>query len=94
MWIVNGSDAVAGLHGQNALEEVWLVKAGLTPMEAIRAATVDAAKLLGLEDKIGEIKGGKLADIIAVNGNPLEDITSLERVQFVMKNGQVVKTPS
>jgi imidazolonepropionase-like amidohydrolase len=92
--VVNGSDAVAGLHGQNAHEEEWLVKAGLTPLEAIRAATVDAARLLGLEDKLGEIKEGKLADMIAVRGNPLEDITSLERVQFVMKNGQVVKMPT
>jgi imidazolonepropionase-like amidohydrolase len=94
VWIVNGSDAVAGLHGQNAREEEWLVKAGLTPLEAIRAATVDAAKLLGLEDKIGEIKEGKLADIIAVEGNPLQDITTLERAQFVMKNGRVIKLPS
>jgi imidazolonepropionase-like amidohydrolase len=93
VWIVNGSDAVAGLHGQNAHEEEWLVKAGLTPLEAIRAATVDAAKLLGLEDKIGEIKEGKLADIIAVEGNPLQDITTLERAQFVMKNGRVIKLP-
>src|ERR1043165_966885 len=94
VWIVNGSDAVAGLHGQNAREEEWLVKAGLTPMEAMRAATVDAAKLLGLEDKVGEIKEGRLADIIAVEGNPSQDITSLQRVQFVMKNGRVIKTPS
>ncbi|HEX8890927.1 MAG TPA: amidohydrolase family protein [Pyrinomonadaceae bacterium] len=94
VWIVNGSDAVAGLHGQNVREEEWLVKAGLTPLEAIRAATVDAAKLLGLEDKIGEIKEGKLADIIAVEGNPLQDITTLERAQFVMKDGRIIKLPS
>lgn len=93
VWIVNGSDAVAGLHGQNAHEEEWLVKAGLTPMEAIRAATVDAAKLLGLEDQVGEIKEGKLADLIAVEGNPLQDITTLQRVQFVMKSGRVIKMP-
>ena len=90
--IVSGSDAVAGVHGHNVREIEWLVKAGLSPLEAIRAATIDAAKLLGMEDKVGEIREGKLADIISVAGDPLRDINSLERVQFVMKNGQVVKT--
>ncbi|HKC64895.1 MAG TPA: amidohydrolase family protein [Pyrinomonadaceae bacterium] len=92
VWIISGSDAVAGVHGHNAREIEWLVKAGLSPLEAIRAATIDAAKLLGMEDRIGEIKEGKLADIIAIKGDPLRDINSLEQVQFVMKNGQVVKT--
>lgn len=92
--VVNGSDAVAGLHGENAREEGWLVKAGLTPLEALRAATVDAAKLLGLEDQVGELKEGEFADIIAVGGDPTQDITALQRVKFVMKNGQVFKTPS
>ena len=89
--VVNGSDAVAGLDGQNARELIWLVKAGLTPIEAIRAATIDAAKLLGLENQLGEISVGKLADLMAVKGDPLRDITSLERVRFVMKSGQVIK---
>ncbi|MDQ3819949.1 MAG: amidohydrolase family protein [Acidobacteriota bacterium] len=89
--IVSGSDAVAGLHGHNVREIEWLVKAGLSPQEAIHAATIDAAKLLGMEDKIGEIKEGKLADLISVAGDPLRDIRSLEQVQFVMKSGQVVK---
>src|SRR5205085_47724 len=92
VWIVNGSDAVAGLHGQNARELEWLVKAGLTPLEAIRAATIDAAKLLGLEDQIGEIKEGKFADLIAVPGDPLHDVTSLQHVRFVMKGGRIVKS--
>ncbi|MBV9868570.1 MAG: amidohydrolase family protein [Abitibacteriaceae bacterium] len=91
VWIVSGSDAVAGVHGHNARELEWLVKAGLTPARAIHAATVDAAKLLGLQDQVGEIKKGNLADIIAVPGDPLQDITRLQNVQFVMKDGQVVK---
>ena len=91
VWIVAGSDAVAGLHGQNAHELEWLVKAGLTPTEAIRAATGDAAKLLGVDDKIGELSAGKLADIVAVAGDPTVDIKRLERVEFVMKAGQIFK---
>jgi len=91
VWIVSGSDAVAGLHGHNAREIEWLVKAGLTPAEAIHAATVDAARLLGLEAEIGEIKAGKVADIIAVEGDPLREINRLEEVKFVMKGGDIVK---
>lgn len=91
VWIVSGSDAVAGLHGQNSREIVWLVKAGMKPAEAIRAATADAAKLLELDEKIGEIKQGKIADIIAVQGNPLLDITDLEKVVFVMKSGKIIR---
>jgi imidazolonepropionase-like amidohydrolase len=91
VWIVAGSDAVAGLHGNNAKEIIWLTKANLKPAEAIRSATLEAAKLLGLETQIGEIKAGKFADIIAVSGNPLDDVSNLERVNFVMKAGVVVK---
>ena len=91
VWIIVGSDAVAGLHGQNAHELEWLAKAGLTPVEVMRAATVDAARLLGLEDQVGAVKPGLMADLIAVSGDPTRDITTLERVGFVMKGGQVVK---
>lgn len=91
VWLVAGSDAVAGLHGHNPRELVWLVKAGLTPAEALRAATVDAASLLGLEGKIGELKPGAFADIIAVPGDPTKEITAVERVTFVMKAGKVLK---
>lgn len=91
VWLVSGSDAVAGLHGHNPLEIIWLVKAGLTPAEALRAATVDAAALLGLEGKVGEIKPGAYADLVAVHGDPTRDITAVERVFFVLKGGRVVK---
>jgi imidazolonepropionase-like amidohydrolase len=91
VFVVNGSDAVAGLDGQNAREIIWLTKGGMKPFEAIRAATTDAAELLGLKGEIGEIKPGLLADLIAVPGNPLDDISVLERVSFVMKAGKVIK---
>jgi imidazolonepropionase-like amidohydrolase len=91
VWIVAGSDAVAGLHGQNARELQWLVKAGLTPAEAVRAATFDAARLLALDGQVGAVKPGMLADLIAVAGDPLRDIGVLEHVGFVMKEGHIVK---
>jgi imidazolonepropionase-like amidohydrolase len=91
VWIVSGSDAVAGLHGNNPREIIWLVKAGLTPAEALRAATVDAAGLLGLEGKVGEIKPGAFADLVAVPGDPTKDIGVVEHVNFVMKGGKVIK---
>jgi imidazolonepropionase-like amidohydrolase len=90
VWVVAGSDAVAGLHGHNAREIIWLVKAGLSRAEAIRAATIDAARLLGLEDQTGEVTQGKLADLIAVTGDPLADVARLEQVAFVMKAGRVI----
>jgi imidazolonepropionase-like amidohydrolase len=90
VWIVMGSDAVAGLHGENAIEIEWMVKAGMTPAQALRAATVDAARLIGWEDRVGSLEAGKFADLIGVQGDPLKDITELQRVRFVMKGGTVV----
>ncbi|MFL6212800.1 MAG: amidohydrolase family protein [Blastocatellia bacterium] len=90
VWVVAGSDAVAGLHGHNAREIIWLVKAGLSRAEAIRAGTLDAARLLGIDDQTGEVAQGKLADIIAVAGDPLADVARLEQIAFVMKAGRVV----
>lgn len=90
--IANGFDpSNAESHGQNAHEIIAMTKLGLTPMEAIRAATTTAAELMGWQDKVGSIEAGKFADMIAVTGDPLTDITELERVKFVMKGGVVVR---
>jgi len=77
----------------NAREFASLVEAGMTPMRAIQAGTRVGAELLGWQDRVGTIEPGKLADIVAVGGDPLEDISELERVIFVMKGGSVVKAP-
>jgi imidazolonepropionase-like amidohydrolase len=90
--IASGSDpGSAGDHGRNAEELVSLVKRGLQPLEVLRAATVNASELLGLQDRVGTIEAGKSADLIAVEGDPLVDIALLRDVKFVMKEGVVVK---
>jgi imidazolonepropionase-like amidohydrolase len=86
-----GTDAAVYPHGLNAHEFAVMVKLGLSPLQSIQAATINAANLLGWSDKIGTIEPGKWADIIAVDGDPLQDVTTLERVKFVMKGGEVVK---
>jgi imidazolonepropionase-like amidohydrolase len=77
----------------NAREFASLVEAGMTPMQAIQAGTRVGAELLGREDRVGTLEAGKLADIVAVAGDPIEDLSELERVIFVMKGGAVVKAP-
>ncbi len=91
--IAFGTDTGVSKHGDNGREFALLVKAGMTPMEAIRSATVVAARHLGHDDQFGSIEPGKLADIVAVDGDPLADITELEDVDFVMKEGVAHKTP-
>jgi len=86
-----GTDAAVYPHGLNAHELEVYVQLGMTPLEAIQSATINDADLLGWKDKIGALEAGKWADIIAVDGDPLHDITVLQRVKFVMKCGQVVK---
>ena len=90
--IAFGTDAGVYPHGDNAREFAVLVELGMTPLQTIRAATIDAAALLGVEDR-GRIAAGLLADLIAVAGNPLNDIEAMEDVRFVMKGGQVFKQP-
>lgn len=87
--IAFGTDSGVSRHGDNAKEFGLLVGAGLSEMDALVTATVHAAEVLGLSDRLGTVEPGKLADLIAVDGNPLEQIDAMERVRFVMKEGQV-----
>ena len=89
--IAFGTDAGVYPHGDNAKQFAWMVKFGQTPMQAIQAATISAADLLGHKDELGSIAEGKRADLIAVDGDPTQDITPLEHVKFVMKDGKVYK---
>ena len=91
--IAFGTDTGVTPHGDNAKEFKLMIDAGMTEQEAILSATFHASILLGEQETLGSISEGKLADIIAVSGNPLENITVLESVDFVMKNGNVVKKP-
>jgi len=91
--IAFGTDTGVSEHGDNAREFALMVAGGMTPMQAIRAATVVAAELLFEEDNLGQVAPGMLADIVAVEGNPLEDVTLLENVVFVMKDGAIHKRP-
>lgn len=92
--IAFGTDAGVIRHGQNAREFIELAALGLKPLDAIRAATVEAAKAVGLGGQTGVLKVGALADIIAVEGNPLDDLTALQKVTFVMKAGRPVDLAS
>ena len=86
-----GTDAGVCPHGINARQFAFMVKYGMTPMQAIQAATINAADLIGHPEVFGSISAGKSADIIAVKGDPISDIRELEQVRFVMKEGKVFK---
>ncbi len=91
MKIAFGTDSAVSPHGLNAQEFKLMVDLGMTPAAALRAATENAADLLGLAKTIGTLEAGKQADIIAVAGDPLTNIQAMETVRFVMKGGAVAK---
>jgi len=89
--IAFGTDSAVSPHGMNAKEFALMTGLGMSPAAALRAATSSAATLLGIDDRVGTLTAGKIADIVAVPGNPLEDIQATERVSFVMKEGKVIR---
>jgi len=89
--IVFGTDCGVGPHGDNAREFEYMVEGGMSPMDALRSATSVAAEFLGIQDRLGTLEAGKLADIIAVAGDPLADISRMRAVHFVMKEGVVYR---
>jgi imidazolonepropionase-like amidohydrolase len=91
--IGNGSDVGVFAHGTNARELAWMVKLGMSPLEALRAATVVAAEILGKSKELGQIRAGMLADVVAVEGDPTQDIGAASAVGFVMKGGEVYRRP-
>jgi len=89
--IAFGTDQGVAPHGDNALEFVYMVEAGMPPMKAIQSATLEASRLLGVEQDFGTVEKGKFADLVAVPGDPLADISLMTKVHFVMKSGVVCK---
>ena len=89
--IAFGTDVGAFDHGTNAREFQLMVDYGMTPLQAIKSATTTAADLMQWQDKIGSVEAGKFADLVAVKGNPLDDIALLQNISFVMKGGVIVK---
>jgi imidazolonepropionase-like amidohydrolase len=91
--ICNGADSGPVAHGDNAREVEGLVANGLTALQALRAATINDAKMMHWGDRIGSVKTGFLADLIAVTGDPTKDISAIRQVQLVMKGGEIYKKP-
>jgi imidazolonepropionase-like amidohydrolase len=89
--IAYGTDSGVSAHGNNGQEFALMVEAGMSEMDAIFTATINAAKLLKIDKELGTITQGKFADLVAVKGNPLDDISLMEKIDFVMKDGKVVK---
>jgi imidazolonepropionase-like amidohydrolase len=91
--IAFGTD-LSGNHENAAQEFVWMVRYGMPPIEVLRSATSTAAELMGWQDRVGTLEPGKFADIVAVDGNPVEDISAMKRVLFVMKDGVIYRSES
>jgi imidazolonepropionase-like amidohydrolase len=91
--IAFGTDQGVAPHGDNPLEFVYMVEAGMTPLLALRSATVEAARVIGMGTELGTVEAGKLADLVAVPGDPLADIRAVTKVSFVMKGGVVHRQP-
>jgi imidazolonepropionase-like amidohydrolase len=89
--IAFGTDAGVYAHGKNWMEFVYMTEAGMPAMEALKCATLNAAELIGVSDKVGSLEAGKLADVVAVDGDPIKDIHVMGQVKFVMKDGVVYK---
>jgi imidazolonepropionase-like amidohydrolase len=89
--IAYGTDSGVYPHGHNAKQFAYMVRYGMTPMQAIQSATIRAAELLGKDSELGSIAPGRFADLVAVNGDPLKDIRVLENVAHVMKGGNTVR---
>jgi imidazolonepropionase-like amidohydrolase len=89
--IAFGTDSGVSAHGDNGKEFVYMVEAGMKPIDVIRSATYHAAELLGESDTLGTIEVGKFADFVAVRGNPADDINHIRDIHFVMKDGKVYK---
>ena len=87
----SGVDGNPYAHGTQATEFEWLVRHGMSAAKAIQAGTIVDAEVLGWQDRIGSLEKGKYADLVGVSGDPLKDITELQRVKFVMKGGKVVR---
>ena len=88
--IAFGTDAGVQPHGTNWMEFVFMVQYGMPNIEAIQSSTIETARFLHIDDKLGSIEVGKIADLVAVNGNPIMDIKVMEFVEFVMKDGEVI----
>jgi imidazolonepropionase-like amidohydrolase len=88
--IAFGTDAGVQPHGTNADEFIFMVKYGMSPMKAIKSATINTAKLLKINKDLGSIEVGKTADLIAIKGNPVSNIKNIRNVKFVMKDGKQI----